>query len=220
MNKKPCLIVSSIALLGLTSCTQSNNTEENESLNTSYISTRTISPEENIVSLDKDKYKTLGSYDYTNGVSLYPVIQNVPLSSYEDNAELSEMFTIEEVQSITDALSKEYNDYLNKNIEELSKEYENYINSLNSDYTILEEEYLNLLNDILNSMDNENGENNQEIITEENDQYINGNEEYDNDTNNDENSLSREEELNLIYEQALTEAGKNTTEFEPVQGIG
>lgn len=252
MKKKPYFIMSSVALISLTSCTQNNNSNNEEKLNTTpYISTRTISDEETILKLDKEKYKDLGSSDYTDGISEYPVIQNIKLDETENISKEEELFTLEEVQKIADILSKEYDDYLNKNIEYISKEYEDYINSLTKDYTVLQEEYFKILDELSNYMYNDNiGNNNQENNNVDPNDNVNNNinndnkENIDNQNNgnqedikndddiddsiNDENKdttennkidLSREENLDLIYEKALNDAANNIDEFEPIQGI-
>lgn len=235
MNKlnKLYVTISSLLLISLTSCTNSNNknsTSPEDTEQNIYTSTRTISENDTVNIINEDfSSKT---YDYTSGVSTYP-----PIGEIKENEEISSdtnqnetLFTLEDVQQITNDLANEYNSHL----EATSSEYENYISALTEDYVALENDYIGLLNDISSIIDLSEPEieNNNTNIPEqpENSENISQNttNQEDNSQNtNNENVLeekpenipqTREEEIDLIYSKALDTASKNLDEFEPIQG--
>ena len=235
MNKlnKLYVTISSLLLISLTSCTNSNNknsTSPEDTEQNIYTSTRTISENDTVNIINEDfSSKT---YDHTSGVSTYP-----PIGEIKENEEISSdtnqnetLFTLEDVQQITSDLTNEYNSHL----EATSNEYENYITALTKDYSDLENEYLGLLDDISNIIDLSEPEieNNNTNISEqpENSENISQNttnQENNSQNTNNENVLeekpenipqTREEEIDLIYSKALDTASKNLDEFEPIQG--
>lgn len=235
MNKlnKLYVTISSLLLISLTSCTNSNNknsTSPEDTEQNIYTSTRTISENDTVNIINEDfSSKT---YDHTSGVSTYP-----PIGEIKENEEISSdtnqnetLFTLEDVQQITSDLANEYNSHL----EATSNEYENYITALTKDYSDLENEYLGLLDDISNIIDLSEPEieNNNTNISEqpENSENISQNttnQENNSQNTNNENVLeekpenipqTREEEIDLIYSKALDTASKNLDEFEPIQG--
>lgn len=235
MNKlnKLYVTISSLLLISLTSCTNSNNknsTSPEDTEQNIYTSTRTISENDTVNIINEDfSSKT---YDHTSGVSTYP-----PIGEIKENEEISSdtnqnetLFTLKDVQQITNDLANEYNSHL----EATSNEYENYITALTKDYSDLENEYLGLLDDISNIIDLSEPEieNNNTNISEqpENSENISQNttnQENNSQNTNNENVLeeepenipqTREEEINLIYSKALDTASKNLDEFEPIQG--
>ena len=235
MNKlnKLYVTISSLLLISLTSCTNSNNknsTSPEDTEQNIYTSTRTISENDTVNIINEDfSSKT---YDHTSGVSTYP-----PIGEIKENEEISSdtnqnetLFTLEDVQQITSDLANEYNSHL----EATSNEYENYITALTKDYSDLENEYLGLLDDISNIIDLSEPEieNNNTNISEqpENSENISQNttnQENNSQNTNNENVLeekpenipqTREEEVDLIYNKALDTASKNLDEFEPIQG--
>ena len=235
MNKlnKLYVTISSLLLISLTSCTNSNNknsTSPEDTEQNIYTSTRTISENDTVNIINEDfSSKT---YDHTSGVSTYPSIgeikENEEISS--DTNQNETLFTLEDVQQITSDLANEYNSHL----EATSNEYENYITALTKDYSDLENEYLGLLDDISNIIDLSEPEieNNNTNISEqpENSENISQNttnQENNSQNTNNENVLeekpenipqTREEEIDLIYSKALDTASKNLDEFEPIQG--
>ena len=158
INKKSAIIVSSLTLFGLTSCNGNTISENKVTENTEdnlQISTRTIDTNENVINLNNEETPSLGLYDYTIGLSSYPIIENIPLDKSPENKEiLEELFTLSEVEKIAEDISNEYMNYLSENETYLTNEYEKYINSLENNYSNLETEYTNLLNDFLNYLDN------------------------------------------------------------------
>ena len=235
MNKlnKLYVTISSLLLISLTSCTNSNNknsTSPEDTEQNIYTSTRTISENDTVNIINEDfSSKT---YDHTSGVSTYP-----PIGEIKENEEISSdtnqnetLFTLEDVQQITSDLANEYNSHL----EATSNEYENYITALTKDYSDLENEYLGLLDDISNIIDLSEPEieNNNTNISEqpENSENISQNttnQENNSQNTNNENVLeekpenipqTREEDIDLIYSKALDTASKNLDEFEPIQG--
>lgn len=235
MNKlnKLYVTISSLLLISLTSCTNSNNknsTSPEDTEQNIYTSTRTISENDTVNIINEDFSSKI--YDYTSGVSTYP-----PIGEIKENEEISSdtnqnetLFTLEDVQQITSDLANEYNSHL----EATSNEYENYITALTKDYSDLENEYLGLLDDISNIIDLSEPEieNNNTNISEqpENSENISQNttnQENNSQNTNNENVLeekpenipqTREEEIDLIYSKALDTASKNLDEFEPIQG--
>ena len=235
MNKlnKLYVTISSLLLISLTSCTNSNNkssTSPEDTEQNIYTSTRTISENDTVNIINEDFSSKI--YDHTSGVSTYP-----PIGEIKENKEISgdtnqneTLFTLEDVQQITSDLANEYNSHL----EATSNEYENYITALTKDYSDLENEYLGLLDDISNIIDLSEPEieNNNTNISEqpENSENISQNttnQENNSQNTNNENVLeekpenipqTREEEIDLIYSKALDTASKNLDEFEPIQG--
>lgn len=225
MNKfnKLYFTISSLFLISLTSCTNSNNknsTSPEDTEKNIYIGTRTISKDDSVNILDEN-YSSK-TYDYTSGVSTYPPIgeiketEEVPSNTNQNET----LFTLKDVQQITSDLANEYNNYLGTT----STEYENYISLLTEDFMRLENEYFGLLDDISSIIDpyEPETENNNEHISEQPENFENISE----NTNN-ENILeekpedipqTREEEIDLIYNKALDNASKNLDEFEPIQG--
>ena len=128
--------ISSLLLISLTSCTNSNNknsTSPEDTEQNIYTSTRTISENDTVNIINEDFYSK--TYDYTSGVSIYP-----PIGEIKENEEISQnetLFTLEDVQQITNDLANEYNSH----IEATSNEYENYITALTKDFSDLENEY-------------------------------------------------------------------------------
>lgn len=235
MNKlnKLYVTISSLLLISLTSCTNSNNknsTSPEDTEQNIYTSTRTISENDTVNIINEDfSSKT---YDHTSGVSTYP-----PIGEIKENEEISSdtnqnetLFTLKDVQQITNDLANEYNSHL----EATSSEYENYISALTEDYVALENDYIGLLNDISSIIDLSEPEieNNNTNISEqpENSENISQNttnkEDSSQNTNNENNfeekpeniPQTREEEVDLIYNKALDTASKNLDEFEPIQG--
>lgn len=235
MNKlnKLYVTISSLLLISLTSCTNSNNknsTSPEDTEQNIYTSTRTISENDTVNIINEDfSSKT---YDHTSGVSTYP-----PIGEIKENEEISSdtnqnetLFTLKDVQQITNDLANEYNSHL----EATSSEYENYISALTEDYVALENDYIGLLNDISSIIDLSEPEieNNNTNTSEqpENSENISQNttnkEDSSQDTNNENNfeekpeniPQTREEEIDLIYSKALDTASKNLDEFEPIQG--
>ena len=170
INKKSAIIVSSLTLFGLTSCNGNTISENKVTENTEdnlQISTRTIDTNENVINLNNEETPSLGLYDYTIGLSSYPIIENIPLDKSPENKEiLEELFTLSEVEKIAEDISNEYMNYLSEN--------ETYFEDT--------------------PQENEN-----------------------NNTNNNK-FLTREEEINAIYEKALYNSAKNTNDYEPIQG--
>ena len=154
MNKlnKLYVTISSLLLISLTSCTNSNNknsTSPEDTEQNIYTSTRTISENDTVNIINEDfSSKT---YDHTSGVSTYPSIgeikENEEISS--DTNQNETLFTLKDVQQITNDLANEYNSHL----EATSSEYENYISALTEDYVALENDYIGLLNDISSIID-------------------------------------------------------------------
>lgn len=221
--------ISSLLLISLTSCTNSNNknsTSPEDTEQNIYTSTRTISENDTVNIINEDFY--LKTYDYTSGVSIYP-----PIGEIKENEEISQnetLFTLEDVQQITNDLANEYNSHL----EATSNEYENYITALTKDYSDLENEYLGLLDDISNIIDlsepeieNNNTNTTEQPENSENISQNTTNQEDNSQNTNNENVLeekpenipqTREEEIDLIYSKALDTASKNLDEFKPIQG--
>ena len=235
MNKlnKLYVTISSLLLISLTSCTNSNNknsTSPEDTEQNIYTSTRTISENDTVNIINEDfSSKT---YDHTSGVSTYP-----PIGEIKENEEISSdtnqnetLFTLEDVQQITSDLTNEYNSHL----EATSNEYENYITALTKDYSDLENEYLGLLDDISNIIDlsepeieNNNTNTSEQPENSENISQNTTNKEDSSQNTNNENNFeekpenipqTREEEVDLIYNKALDTASKNLDEFEPIQG--
>lgn len=235
MNKlnKLYVTISSLLLISLTSCTNSNNknsTSPEDTEQNIYTSTRTISENDTVNIINEDfSSKT---YDHTSGVSTYP-----PIGEIKENKEISgdtnqneTLFTLEDVQQITSDLANEYNSHL----EATSNEYENYITALTKDYSDLENEYLGLLNDISSIIDlsepeieNNNTNTSEQPENSENISQNTTNKEDSSQNTNNENNFeekpenipqTREEEVDLIYNKALDTASKNLDEFEPIQG--
>ena len=245
MNKlnKLYVTISSLLLISLTSCTNSNNknsTSPEDTEQNIYTSTRTISENDTVNIINEDfSSKT---YDHTSGVSTYPSIgeikENEEISS--DTNQNETLFTLKDVQQITNDLANEYNSHL----EATSSEYENYISALTEDYVALENDYIGLLNDISSIIDlsepeiennntntseqPENSENISQNTTnkEDSSQNTTNKEDSSQNTNNENNfeekpeniPQTREEEVDLIYNKALDTASKNLDEFEPIQG--
>lgn len=221
--------ISSLLLISLTSCTNSNNknsTSPEDTEQNIYTSTRTISENDTVNIINEDFYSK--TYDYTSGVSIYP-----PIGEIKENEEISQnetLFTLEDVQQITNDLANEYNSHL----EATSNEYENYITALTKDYSDLENEYLGLLDDISNIIDlsepeieNNNTNTTEQPENSENISQNTTNQEDNSQNTNNENVLeekpenipqTREEEIDLIYSKALDTASKNLDEFKPIQG--
>lgn len=221
--------ISSLLLISLTSCTNSNNknsTSPEDTEQNIYTSTRTISENDTVNIINEDFYSK--TYDYTSGVSIYP-----PIGEIKENEEISQnetLFTLEDVQQITNDLANEYNSH----IEATSNEYENYITALTKDYSDLENEYLGLLDDISNIIDlsepeieNNNTNTTEQPENSENISQNTTNQEDNSQNTNNENVLeekpenipqTREEEIDLIYSKALDTASKNLDEFKPIQG--
>lgn len=228
-NKNFNIIVSSLALLSLTSCnnkkTDSSSDSSKDTSYTPYVSTRTISSDEGIINLNSNENPTLGTYDYTLGVSNYPVIENIPLKEVvENNEPLEELFTLSEVEKIAEDISNEYNNYIYENEKYLVDEYEKYIDAISNEYSNLENEYMNLLNDFSNYL---NYEEELEDGTDNTDDPIYNESEKESEeettipieeTLDNKEFSSREEEVNSIYEKALDNASKNTDNYENVQG--
>ncbi len=226
INKKSAIIVSSLTLFGLTSCNGNTISENKVTENTEdnlQISTRTIDTNENVINLNNEETPSLGLYDYTIGLSSYPIIENIPLDKSPENKEiLEELFTLSEVEKIAEDISNEYMNYLSENETYLTNEYEKYINSLENNYSNLETEYTNLLNDFFNYLDN-----NYQDETDKEDEVIpnipppsfeDTPQENENNNTNNNKFLTREEEINAIYEKALYNSAKNTNDYEPIQG--
>ena len=235
MNKlnKLYVTISSLLLISLTSCTNSNNknsTSPEDTEQNIYTSTRTISENDTVNIINEDfSSKT---YDHTSGVSTYPSIgeikENEEISS--DTNQNETLFTLKDVQQITNDLANEYNSHL----EATSNEYENYITALTKDYSDLENEYLGLLDDISNIIDlsepeieNNNTNTSEQPENSENISQNTTNKEDSSQNTNNENNFeekpenipqTREEEIDLIYSKALDTASKNLDEFEPIQG--
>lgn len=221
--------ISSLILISLTSCTNSNNknsTSPEDTEQNIYTSTRTISENDTVNIINEDFYSK--TYDYTSGVSIYP-----PIGEIKENEEISQnetLFTLEDVQQITNDLANEYNSH----IEATSNEYENYITALTKDYSDLENEYLGLLDDISNIIDlsepeieNNNTNTTEQPENSENISQNTTNQEDNSQNTNNENVLgekpenipqTREKEIDLIYSKALDTASKNLDEFKPIQG--
>ena len=231
MNKtsKLSLITSYALILGLTSCSFNNNNENNNSQNNNsssvYVNTRTISPENEPYFLNNENKSTsLGTYDYTYGVTTYPPIGEIKIEKENSNNSSSNnqaLYTEDEVIQITNDLSSEYNKYLKDNI----NEYESYINGLTTEYNALADEYVN----VINSFNDFFIENNEDSLSENlNTSTENKKDPSENLENNySESEISentntvfntREEEVNSLYEQALKDAANNLDEFENVQG--
>lgn len=235
MNKlnKLYVTISSLLLISLTSCTNSNNKNSTSPENTEqniYTSTRTISENDTVNIINEDfSSKT---YDHTSGVSTYP-----PIGEIKENEEISSdtnqnetLFTLKDVQQITNDLANEYNSHL----EATSSEYENYISALTEDYVALENDYIGLLNDISSIIDlsepeieNNNTNTSEQPENSENISQNTTNKEDSSQNTNNENNFeekpenipqTREEEVDLIYNKALDTASKNLDEFEPIQG--
>lgn len=237
--KKLYIGISSLSLLALTfglmSCSLkdkfSNNNNNNSSnnnvvLNNSY--TRTIPKEQNI-NVFSGKTENLGKYDFNTGVSSYPAVGEIneqPIPNETSKKTNEELFTVEEVQTLTDEIYNEYN----KSLESTSSNYEKQLTTLAEDYLILENEYLNLLDNISkneNQIDKtetittEEVPNNTVIEAEENEQAIEESKPFieENKPNVQKNKFnSREEEIDNIYNKALETASKNLGDFEPIQG--
>lgn len=228
INKKSAVIMSSLALISLTSCNRTvKNTKTEENTNDNLqISKRSIASNENIIKLDKTKLQSLGSYDYTIGVSSYPVIGNVEFNESSENlGESEQVFTLNEVQKITEDISNEYIRYLSENETYLTNKYGEYINALESDYLNLENEYNNLLNDFSNYLEGniKDETNNENVLNPPEDtpnfeDASNKNENTDTNTDTNNKFLTREDEINALYEKALYNSSKNINEFEPIQG--
>ncbi|OAT88999.1 DUF4358 domain-containing protein [Candidatus Arthromitus sp. SFB-turkey] len=235
MNKlnKLYVTISSLLLISLTSCTNSNNknsTSPEDTEQNIYTSTRTISENDTVNIINEDfSSKT---YDHTSGVSTYP-----PIGEIKENEEISSdtnqnetLFTLKDVQQITNDLANEYNSHL----EATSSEYENYISALTEDYVALENDYIGLLNDISSIIDlsepeieNNNTNTSEQPENSENISQNTTNKEDSSQNTNNENNFeekpenipqTREEEVDLIYNKALDTASKNLDEFEPIQG--
>lgn len=235
MNKlnKLYVTISSLLLISLTSCTNSNNknsTSPEDTEQNIYTSTRTISENDTVNIINEDfSSKT---YDHTSGVSTYP-----PIGEIKENEEISSdtnqnetLFTLKDVQQITNDLANEYNSHL----EATSSEYENYISALTEDYVALENDYIGLLNDISSIIDlsepeieNNNTNTSEQPENSENISQNTTNKEDSSQNTNNENNFeekpenipqTREEEVDLIYNKALDTAYKNLDEFEPIQG--
>ena len=235
MNKlnKLYVTISSLLLISLTSCTNSNNknsTSPEDTEQNIYTSTRTISENDTVNIINEDfSSKT---YDHTSGVSTYP-----PIGEIKENEEISSdtnqnetLFTLKDVQQITNDLANEYNSHL----EATSSEYENYISALTEDYVALENDYIGLLNDISSIIDlsepeieNNNTNTSEQPENSENISQNTTNKEDSSQNTNNENNFeekpenipqTREEEIDLIYSKALDTASKNLDEFEPIQG--
>lgn len=233
MNKtgKLSLLTSSALILGLTSCSSNNTNENNNSQNNNsssvYVTTRTISPENETYFLNNEnKPETLGSYDYTYGVTMYPPIGEIKPSEENSNTNNSSsnnqpLYTEEEVIQITNDLSNEYNKYLEDSI----NEYESYISGLTTEYNALADEYVNVVNSF-NSLFVEENENslNENLNTstenkEDTSENLENNSSESETTENPSPTFNtREEEVNSLYEQALKDAANNLDEFEHVQG--
>ena len=235
MNKlnKLYVTISSLLLISLTSCTNSNNknsTSPEDTEQNIYTSTRTISENDTVNIINEDfSSKT---YDHTSGVSTYPSIgeikENEEISS--DTNQNETLFTLKDVQQITNDLANEYNSHL----EATSSEYENYISALTEDYVALENDYIGLLNDISSIIDlsepeieNNNTNTSEQPENSENISQNTTNKEDSSQNTNNENNFeekpenipqTREEEVDLIYNKALDTASKNLDEFEPIQG--
>ncbi|BAK80589.1 DUF4358 domain-containing protein [Candidatus Arthromitus sp. SFB-rat-Yit] len=224
INKKSAVIMSSLALISLTSCNRAvKNTPTEENTNDNLqISKRSIGSDENIIKLDKNKLQSLGSYDYTIGISSYPVIGNVEFDESSENLEISEqVFTLSEVQKITEDISNEYMNYLSENEKYLTNKYGEYINAIESDYLNLENEYNNLLNDFSNYLEGtlKDEINNEDVLNpSENTPNFEDTSNKDENTDTDNKFLTREDEINAIYEKALYNSSKNINEFKPIQG--
>ncbi len=238
MNKtgKLSLLTSSALILGLTSCSSNNTNENNNSQNNNsssvYVTTRTISPENETYFLhNENKPETLGSYDYTYGVTMYPPIGEIKPSEEISNTNNSSsnnqpLYTKEEVIQITNNLSSEYDKYLADSI----NEYETYINGLTTEYNALADEYVNVINSLGDlfvedtSSPNENTQistgDNENQIPSENLEENNENPSQKGETNENPSPTfnTREEEVNSLYEQTLKDAANNLDEFEHVQG--
>lgn len=235
MNKlnKLYVTISSLLLISLTSCTNSNNknsTSPEDTEQNIYTSTRTISENDTVNIINEDfSSKT---YDHTSGVSTYP-----PIGEIKENEEISSdtnqnetLFTLKDVQQITNDLANEYNSHL----EATSSEYENYISALTEDYVALENDYIGLLNDISSIIDlsepeieNNNTNTSEQPENSENISQNTTNKEDSSQNTNNENNFeekpenipqTREEEIDFIYNKALDTASKNLDEFEPIQG--
>lgn len=234
MNKtsKLSLITSSALILGLTSCSSNNNNENNNSKNnnssSAYLTTRTISPESETYFLNSEnKSISLGTYDYTHGVTTYPPIGEIKSDKESSNPSSNNqaLYTEEEVIQITNNLSSEYDKYLESSI----NEYESYINGLTTEYNTLADEYVKVVNSfndlfVEENMDstNENTQTSTEDkeVLPENLDTNNENSSLENETNENTTPTfnTREEEINSLYEKALEDAAKNLDEFENVQG--
>ena len=225
--RKTYISVSSLSLLALTfgivSCSLKDNLSNNKDKTNDVISnnnyTRTIPKEQN-VKIFSDKTENLGKYDFNSGISSYPAVGEITenqITNEISEKPNEELFTLEEVQTLTDEIYKEYN----KNLESTSSEYEKQLTTLVEDYLNLENEYLDLIDDISKNQNfndksqvtNEEKFPNSEISdVEETKPIIQEQPVKENKFN------SREEEIEDIYNKALEKASKNLGNFEPIQG--
>lgn len=233
-NKLP-IIITSFILINLTSCTNlnKNSTSEDNSINQIYLNGRTIDKNHKVSVLNNYDQKSLGRYEYNDGVYTLPPVGyinenvNLDLNTVEDQShqlydENNEevLFTLEEVQQITENLHNQYNEILVSN----SNDYENYINNLSHDYLNLENEYLTLLNYISSAVEspeevivnNESNSGNPEVSKDENIDENNKDEEIDDIVSSP--NYTNEERLDILYRRALTNASNNLDEFKPIQG--
>lgn len=210
LNKHLYTTICSIFLLGLTSCTNSANkvpTNNKNIENKIYSKTRTISKDDKIKIIDTNSSY---SYDYNLGISTYSPVGIIPENEEntsnvisENNNQNEQIFTIQDVEQITNDLTNEYTSYIQEN----SNQYEDYINQLNKNYNTLENEY-NLLLDDISNLNNNLPEQNSIIET-------------NSEGNKPEEKIiprTREEEIDLIYQKAIEIASKNLDTFEPIQG--
>ena len=227
INYKYLIISSSLAVAGLTtySTFTTNDSYENTNFNFSNNDeiTRTISKTAKINVLPENNI-LVKSYDYNNGVATGTVLKNI-IQVQEKQPE-QRLFTLDEVNAIKENLLNEYNNNLYSNL----SEYENYISNLTNDYLSLEKDYFDTLNNISDFLNSEVLIEDEKIstpqYTEESSSIIqnmqNDSSEIKNKLENiqnpeNENTKTREEEIDALYRSALSYASENLNKLENIQ---
>ncbi len=214
--RKLYILASSLSLLALTigliSCSTQKEISQKTNNSNDYDLTRTIPKEENIKVLENNN-ENLGKYDFNTGIITNPPIgefdKDALYEIYETNEQL---FTLEEVQNLSNQLSQQYNENLRLN----SYEYEKYIDDLTKEYINLENEFLALINDISNA--NNNSQDTDNINTEIKDNEIFTRSKVSDNFEEEQKFNSREEEVDYIYNKALETISSKLDTFEPIQG--
>ncbi len=214
--RKLYILASSMSLLALTigliSCSTQKQISDKNNTSNDFDLTRTIPKEENTKILAENN-ENLGKYDFNTGIITNPPIgefdENNLYEIYENNEQL---FTLEEVQNLSNKLAEQYNENLKLN----SYEYEKYIENLTNEYINLENEFIALINDLSNT--NNNSQNNNNSNTEIENEEISSRSKVSDNFDNEQKFNSREEEVNYIYNKALETISSKLDTFEPIQG--
>lgn len=218
--KKLYVLASSISLIALTigliSCSTQKQSSQKNDMPNNYDSTRTIPKNENIKILSNNN-ENLGKYDFNNGPIEYPAVGefNQETNDYSEiDKQTEQLFTLEEVQSLSNELFNQYTESLKLT----SSEYEKYIEELTQEYINLENEYIALVDNISKNTITDDASTNNNTDNKINNKEIVPVPDEENTPVSEQNFNSREEEVDYIYNKALEAISSKLDTFEPIQG--